>query len=180
MKDEGCEYVSSIENAQGETLASLVYWILRNSLTFSPFFFSNLYPRHDSSRNFPSSFDRYFFFYQIVVHPRDNSTTNNSTSGNDAKNRLIREHEEEEEETKEEEESSSRTLPSDNKGLCRLPGISFYLVTVSAKPCRGNSNRGGPGTGTRRRRRGRRSSPRDARRRLAKVLRVKLFASNNF
>lgn len=38
MKDEGCEYVSSIENAQGETLASLVYWILRNSLTFSPFF----------------------------------------------------------------------------------------------------------------------------------------------
>lgn len=26
MKDEGCEYVSSVENAQGETLP--VYWIL--------------------------------------------------------------------------------------------------------------------------------------------------------
>lgn len=180
MKDEGCEYVSSIENAQGETLASLVYWILRNSLTFSPFF-SPIYILATILREiFLHPLIGIFFFYQIVVHPRDNSTTNNSTSGNDAKNRLIREHEEEEEETKEEEESSSRTLPSDNKGLCRLPGISFYLVTVSAKPCRGNSNRGGPGTGTRRRRRGRRSSPRDARRRLAKVLRVKLFASNNF
>lgn len=102
-----------------------------------------------------------------------------SANKNDTKNRLIRAREHDDEET------SSHAFPSDNKGLCRLQHQFLFSYALSAKACRGKSNRqrrkgseggrerGGKGD----ERRLGRGATRDA---SQKFPRGKLFASNNF
>lgn len=58
-----------------------------------------------------------------------------SANRNDTKNRLIRAREHDDEET------SSHAFPSDNKGLCRLQHQFLFSYALSAKACRGKSNR---------------------------------------
>lgn len=99
-----------------------------------------------------------------------------SANKNDTKNRLIRAREHDDEET------SSHAFPSDNKGLCRLQHQFLFSYALSAKACRGKSNRGetgraGGGGGGKGDERLGRGATRDA---SQKFPRGKLFASNNF